>query len=212
MIRVAIVDDHPIVRRGLRELLSEQGDIEIVAETGRPEDVVSLLTKHACDVVLLDISLPGRGGLELLGDLLREWPGLRVLIVSTHAESQYAVRAIKAGAGGYVIKSAAPEELVAAVRNVAATGRHITDTVAVELAEYTSRRTPRAGLAALSNREYEVLRSIAAGQTTGEIAERLSLSVKTVSTYRARLLDKLQLKSVADLVRYAIEHGLRDQL
>jgi DNA-binding NarL/FixJ family response regulator len=132
--------------------------------------------------------------------------------VSTHAESQYAVRAIKAGAGGYVIKSAAPEELVAAVRNVAATGRHITETVAVELAEYAWRRSPRAGLAALSNREYEVLRSIAAGQTTGEIAERLSLSVKTVSTYRARLLDKLQLKSVADLVRYAIEHGLRDQL
>jgi two-component system invasion response regulator UvrY len=210
MIRVAIVDDHPIVRRGLRDLLSEQADIDVVAEAGRPEEVAALLASHTCDVVLLDISLPGRGGLELLGDLLQEWPRLRVLIVSTHAESQYAVRAIKAGAGGYVLKSAAPEELVAAVRNVALTGRHITETVAVELAEYAWRRSPRTGLASLSNREYEVLRSIAAGQSTTEIAERLSLSVKTVSTYRARLLDKLQLKSVADLVRYAIEHGLRD--
>jgi two-component system invasion response regulator UvrY len=209
MIRVVIVDDHPIVRRGLRDLLNEQGDIEVVAEAGRPEEVSSLLATHPCDVVLLDISLPGRGGLELLADLLRETPGLRVLIVSTHAESQYAVRAIKAGAGGYVLKSAAPEELTAAVRKVAATGRHITDTVAAELADYAWRPS-RSGLAALSNREYEVLRSIAKGQSTGAIAERLSLSVKTVSTYRARLMDKLHVKSVAELVRYAIEHDLRD--
>jgi two-component system invasion response regulator UvrY len=210
VIRVAIIDDHPIVRRGLRDLLSEQPDIEVVAEAGGPEEAVSLLAARPCDVVLLDISMPGRGGLELLAELLQEWPRLRVLIVSTHAESQYAVRAISGGAGGYVLKSAAPQELVAAVRNVAATGRHLTDAVAVELAKYASRRSSRTGLAALSNREFEVLRSIAAGQSTGEIAERLSLSVKTVSTYRARLLDKLQLKSAADLVRYAIEHGLRD--
>jgi two-component system invasion response regulator UvrY len=189
MIRVAIVDDHPIVRRGLRDLLSEQGDIEIVAEAGRPEHVLPLAATHSFDVLLLDISLPGRGGLELLGDLQRQWPGLRVLIVSTHAESQYALRAIRAGA---------------------ATGRHITDTVALELAEYARRRLPQSGLAGLSNREYEVLRAIATGRSTGEIAERLSLSVKTVSTYRARLLDKLQLKSTADLVRYAVEHGLHD--
>ncbi len=210
MIRVAIVDDHPIVRRGLRDLLSEHSDIEIVAETGQPEEVLPLAATHAVDVLLLDISLPGRGGLDVLADVHREWPDLRVLIVSTHAESQYALRAIRAGAAGYIAKNSAPEELVTAVRNVAATGRHITDTVALELAAYAGRRAPQTGLAALSNREYEVLRAIATGSSTGDIAQRLSLSVKTVSTYRARLLEKLRLKSTADLVRYAIEHGLRE--
>lgn len=210
MIRVAIVDDHPIVRRGLRDLISAEGDLVVVADVGRPEEVVPALTANPADVVLLDISLPGRGGLDVLGDLRREWPAQRVLIVSTHAESQYALRAIKAGAAGYVLKTAAPEELIAAVRNVAATGQHISETVAAELADYARRRTPRGGLSSLSDREFQVLRLMAAGSSAREIAERLSLSVKTVSTYRTRLLEKLQLRSVVELLRYAIEQGIND--
>jgi two-component system, NarL family, invasion response regulator UvrY len=210
MIRVAIIDDHPIVRRGLRDLLLAERDIVVVAEAGHPDEVVRVLTATPADVVLLDLSLPGRGGLELLGDLRREWPELRVLIVSTHAESQYAVRAIKAGAAGYIPKTAPAGELIAAVRNVAATGRHISEMVAAELAEYARRRSKTGGLASLSDREFQVLRLMAGGRSSGEIAERLSLSVKTVSTYRTRLLGKLHLRTVAELLRYAIEEGITD--
>ncbi|MDP3717518.1 MAG: response regulator transcription factor [Acidobacteriota bacterium] len=208
MIRVILVDDHPIVRRGLKETLAAEADLAVVAEAERSEEVLAALQQHPCDVVLLDLSLPGRGGLDVLKDVRRDFPGVRVLVVSTHDESQYAVRAMRAGAAGYLTKNSAPEELVRAVRSVVSTGRHITDDVASALAEYAL--DDRSGFLheRLSDREHEVLRRLTAGRTVSEIAGELSLSVKTVSTYRSRMVQKLGAKSTADLVRYAIEHQL----
>lgn len=208
MTRVIVVDDHPIVRRGLKETLAAERDITVVAEAARSEEVLGLLTAHPCDLVLLDLSLPGRGGLEVMKDLRREFPRVPVLIVSTHDESQYAVRALRGGAAGYLTKSSAPEELVRAVRAIAETGRYISESVAFTLADYTQADRSGSLHERLSDREHEVFRLLTAGRTVSEIADELSLSVKTVSTYRTRLADKLGISSTADLVRYAIEHRL----
>jgi two-component system invasion response regulator UvrY len=208
MIRVVLVDDHPVVRRGLRETLSADPGIAVVAEASQAEEVPGTLAAHRCDVMLLDISLPGRGGIEVLKDVRRDHPSTKVLIVSTHDEAQYAVRAVRAGAAGYLTKSSPPEELVRAVRAVAATGRYFTDSVAAALAEFTVNDRAAPGHELLSDREHEVLRLLTDGLTVSEIAERLSLSVKTVSTYRTRLAEKLGVRTTADLVRYALEHKL----
>jgi DNA-binding NarL/FixJ family response regulator len=208
VIRVVLVDDHPIVRRGLRETLSAEADIRVVAEVTQAEEVPGTLAAHPCDVLLLDLSLPGRGGLEVLKDVRREFPSIRVLIVSTHDEAQYAVRAIRAGAAGYLTKSSPPEELVRAVRALAATGRYITDSVAAALAEFAVDDRAVSPHERLSDREHEVLRLLTQGLTVSDIAERLSLSVKTVSTYRTRLAEKLGVRTTTELVRYALEHKL----
>ncbi len=208
MIRVLIVDDHPIVRRGLKETLAAESDITVAAEAARSEEVLDLLAAHSCDLVLLDLSLPGRGGLEVIKDIRHQFPNVRVLIVSTHDESQYAVRAIRAGASGYLTKSSAPEELVRAVRSIDASGRYISESVASALVDFARDDQPAPLHQRLSDREHEVLRLLTAGRTVSEIAGELSLSVKTVSTYRSRLVEKLGLRSTADLVRYAIEHKL----
>lgn len=209
MTRVLLVDDHPLVRRGLREMLAAAG-IVVVAEASRSEEVLPALAAHPCDIVLLDLSLPGRGGIEVLKDLGAEHPRVRVLVVSAHAEAAYAVRAMRAGAAGYVSKSSSPEEIVAAVRAVAATGRYISDTVAGALADFA--RDDRTGQAHehLSDREMEVFRLLTRGRSISEIAADLSLSVKTVSTYHARLKEKLGAGGSADLVRYAIDNHLFD--
>lgn len=208
MIRVLIVDDHPIVRRGLKETLTAEIDITVVAEAARSEEVLPLMNAQPCDVVLLDLSLPGRGGLDVITDIRRGFPKARVLIVSTYDESQYAVRAIRAGAAGYLSKSSAPDELVRAVRTVVEHGRYISESVASTLLDYAV--DDRRGIAheRLSDREYEVLRLLVAGRTISDIGGELSLSVKTISTYRTRLGEKLGIRSTADLVRYAIEHSL----
>jgi DNA-binding NarL/FixJ family response regulator len=208
VIRVVLVDDHPIVRRGLRETLSAEADIRVVAEVTQAEEVPGTLAAHPCDVLLLDLSLPGRGGLEVLKDVRREFPSIRVLIVSTHDEAQYAVRAVRAGAAGYLTKSSPPEELVRAVRALAATGRYITDSVAAALAEFAVDDRAVSPHERLSDREHEVLRLLTQGLTVSDIAERLSLSVKTVSTYRTRLAEKLGVRTTTELVRYALEHKL----
>lgn len=208
MIRVVLVDDHPVVRRGLRETLAADPGITVVAEAAQSEEVPGILAAHPCDVLLLDISLPGRGGIEVLKDVRRDFPATKVLIVSTHDEAQYAVRAVRAGAAGYLTKSSPPEELVRAVRAVAKTGRYFTDSVAAALAEFTVDDRSVPAHERLSDREYEVLRLLTTGLTVSEIAERLSLSVKTVSTYRTRLAEKLGVRSTAELVRYALEHKL----
>jgi len=211
MIRVTLVDDHPIVRRGLKDTLSAETDIVVVGEAARSEEVLAALSASPCDVVLLDISLPGRGGLDVLKDIRRSFPDVRVLVVSTHDESQYAVRAMRAGAAGYLSKNGAPEELVHAVRSVFHTGRYITEPVGAALADFAldDRKGPRHEL--LSDREHEVLRLLVAGRTVSDIASDLFLSVKTISTYRTRLMEKLGVRNTADLVRYAIEHQLFDQ-
>lgn len=208
MIRVLIVDDHPIVRRGLKETLITEPDITVVGEAARSEEVLQLMSAGPCDLVVLDLSLPGRGGLDVMRDIRREFPKVRVLIVSTHDESQYAVRAIRAGAAGYLSKSTAPEELVRAVRTIIDNGRYISESVASTLLDYTLNDRRGAHHDRLSDREYEVLRLLVAGRTITDIAGELSLSVKTISTYRSRLVEKLGVRSTADLVRYAIEHNL----
>jgi two-component system invasion response regulator UvrY len=210
VIRVLIVDDHPMVRRGLRETLAAEPGITVVAEAARSEEVLGALATHPCDLILLDLSLPGRGGLEVIEDVRRDYPKVRVLIVSTHDESQYAVRAIRAGAAGYLTKNSAPEELVQAVRSVVSTGRYISESVASALIEYARHESAGSRHDTLSNRELEVFRLLTAGRTMSQIADELSLSVKTVSTYRTRLAEKLGVNSTADMVRYAIEHKLFD--
>jgi two-component system invasion response regulator UvrY len=207
MIKAIIVDDHPLMRRGLREALTAAG-IEVVGEATRSEEVNGVLRATPCDIVLLDLSLPGRGGLDVLEDLRREWPATPVLIVSSYAESQYALRAIQAGAAGYLSKAAVPEELVDAVRSVVETGGYINEIVGAELARFASRRSTGPAHERLSDREREVLRLLVRGRSVSEIAASLSLSVKTVSTYRSRLMEKLAIRTTADLIRYAIEHKL----
>jgi two-component system, NarL family, invasion response regulator UvrY len=210
MIRVMLVDDHPIVRRGLRETLSAEADITVVAEAARSEEVLAALNGTRCDVVLLDLSLPGRGGLDVLKDIRRSFPDVRILVVSTHDESQYAVRAMRAGAAGYLTKTSPPEELVRAVRLLMRTGRYISEGVGAALAQFAQDDRPGPLHERLSDREHEVLRRLAAGQTISDIADGLALSVKTVSTYRSRLVEKLGVRTTSDLVRYALEHKLFD--
>jgi len=210
MIRVTLVDDHPIVRRGLKETLSAEADIVVVGEASRSEEVLSALGASACDVVLLDISLPGRGGLDVLKDIRRSFPDVRVLVVSTHDESQYAVRAMRAGAAGYLTKTSPPEELVRAVRQLMRTGRYINEEVGAALAQFAQDDRPGAPHERLSDREHEVLRLLTAGKTISDIADELSLSVKTVSTYRSRLVEKLGVRTTSDLVRYGLEYKLFD--
>lgn len=210
MIRVTLVDDHPIVRRGLKDTLSAEADIAVVGEAARSEEVLAAMSASPCDVVLLDISLPGRGGLEVLKDIRRSFPDVRVLVVSTHDESQYAVRAMRAGAAGYLTKTSPPEELVRAVRQLMRTGRYISEEVGAALAQFAQDDRPGPPHESLSDREHEVLRMLTAGKTVSDIANELSLSVKTVSTYRSRLVEKLGVRTTSDLVRYALEHKLFD--
>jgi two-component system invasion response regulator UvrY len=209
-LRILIVDDHPIVRQGLKQTLADAAEIGEIVEAATPQEALDLVRQRKWDAVILDIGLPGRGGLEVLKDIKREVPRLPVLILSMHAEDQYAVRAVRAGAAGYLTKGAATESLIAAVRKVASGGRYISPELAERLATELAVDPDHPLHASLSDREFDVLRSIASGQTVGDIAERLSLSVKTVSTYRARILEKMQLKNNAELMHYVLTNHLLD--
>lgn len=208
MIRIIIVDDHPLVRRGIREMLAAAADMQVVAEASRGAEVLALMRQHPCDVLLLDLSLPDGSGLDLLKDVRREFPHARVLVLSTHDPLQYGVRSMRAGAAGYVAKNDPEEEVVPAIRAAAATGRYISARLASVLADFAIHDAPAAALQGLSDRELEVLRRLSSGRTMSEIANDMSLSVKTVSTYRTRILEKLGLRTTNDIVRYAIEHRL----
>jgi DNA-binding NarL/FixJ family response regulator len=209
MIRVLLADDHNIVREGLRRIVEEDGDLRVVAEAGDGREVLGLLRETDPDVAVIDISMPGMDGLEVIGRIRTERPSLPVLILTMHEEEQYVVRAIGAGARGYVTKRSASEELVEAIRKVHAGGRYLTESAAEFLAVRLARGQEGLGpLDALSNREVQVLRRLALGQTNREIAEAYCLSTKTVDTYRARLLKKLNLRNNADLSRFAIQTGL----
>jgi DNA-binding NarL/FixJ family response regulator len=208
MIRVLIVDDHPAMRRGLREIVSDATEMEVVAEAGNAAQALEQVRTHKPDVVLMDISMPGRSGLEALADIKIEQPEIPVLICSIHAEHEYAVRALRGGAAGYIPKDSDPDELVNALHKVASGRRYITPTLAELLAADVGGATIHEPHEALSNREYEVLRSVAMGKSLSSIADEMSLSVKTVSTYRTRILEKLKLSTTADMIRYALEHKL----
>ena len=209
-LRVLIVDDHPIVRQGLKQTLADAPEIGEIGEAATPQETLDLVRQREWDVVILDIGLPGRGGLDVLKDIKQDAPRLPVLILSMHAEDQYAVRALRAGAAGYLAKAAAPETLIDAIRKAVSGGRYVSPHLAERLATELTVDAARPLHSALSDREFEVLRLIASGQTVGDIADRLSLSVKTVSTYRARILEKMRLRNNAELMQYVLTNRLLD--
>ena len=208
MIRILIVDDHAIVRRGLRELLSEEFRGAAFGEASDAQQAMEHLRKKEWDVALLDIALPGKSGLDLLKELKAEWPKLPVLVLSAHPEDQFAVRVLKAGAGGYMTKESAPEELTKAVHKILTGGRYVSPALAEKLALGVTKDLSHSPHETLSDREYEVMSRIASGKTVTEIAEELSLSAKTISTYRTRVLEKLGVKNNAKIVQYAVRNGL----
>jgi DNA-binding NarL/FixJ family response regulator len=208
MIRILLVDDHAILRRGLKALLSDAFPDAAFGEASNAEQALEELRKKVWDVALLDITLPGKGGLDLLKEVKAARPRLPVLVLSAHPEDQFAVRAFKAGAEGYVTKETAPEELVKAIHKVLSGGRYVSPTLAERLAPSVKKDFTRTPHEMLSDREYEVMCRIAAGKTVTEIAGELSLSAKTISTYRTRILEKLGLKNSSEITRYAIQNQL----
>ena len=210
MIRIMIADDHAIVRQGLKKILEEGGEIKILAEHANGADALRWVRANDCDVVLLDIAMPGMGGIEVLKQLHEEKPKLPILILSIYPEDQYAVRLIKAGAAGYLTKESAPEVVRDAVRRVAAGKKYINPAVAEMLASEFGVQEGRLPHETLSDREFQIFRLLASAKTVSEIAAALSLSVKTVSTYRTRILDKMQLRNNAELMRYAVEKHLME--
>lgn len=208
MIKVLVADDHAVVRRGLRQILSETEDILVGGEAATAPEVLDQVRAQRWNVVVLDISLPGGNGIELIADIKRERPEARVLILTMHPEEQYAVRAIKAGAAGFLTKESAPEHLIDAVRRVAGGGRYVSAALGETLASVLAGESGGAPHERLSDREFEVLRMIASGKTVSEIAQDLALSVKTISTHRTRILKKMNMSTNAELMRYAMRAGL----
>ena len=208
MARILIVDDHAVVRDGVRRILEELRPETTVGEASNPQEAIELVRSANWDAVVLDISLGGRSGLELIKELKQLRPKLPVLILSMHSEEQYARRAFRAGAAGYITKDNSRDEVVKAVNKVIAGGRYVSGGLAERLAFDIERGSDRPPHESLSDREFEVMQLIASGKTVGEIAEQLSLSDKTISTYRARILEKMGMKSNADIIHYAIKNKL----
>lgn len=208
--RILIVDDHAIVREGLKQILAEVDDIVVAGEADCSSRALQIARLEPWDMVLMDISMPDRSGLETLELMRKEHPGIKVLMLSMHRETQYAVRALKTGAAGYLNKQSAPDQLVDAIRLVASGKKYISPEVAQELASQVSGEREGLPHEGLSNREYQTLCLIASGLPVSAIADQLALSVKTISMYRARLLKKMQLKNNSELTHYAIKQGLLD--
>uniref|UniRef100_A0A7C3SIR0 Response regulator transcription factor n=1 Tax=Desulfobacca acetoxidans TaxID=60893 RepID=A0A7C3SIR0_9BACT len=209
MIRVLLADDHDIVRAGLRRIIEEAGDIEVIGEAADGQDAIQQIHRVRPDVAIIDISMPGLDGLEVIRQVQHYYPKLPIIVLTMHEEEQYVVRAIEAGARGYLTKRSAPEQLVKAIRKVHAGGRSLSDAAAESLAlRLASRAQGRTPIDTLSNREIQVLRNLALGKTVREIAEAYHISPKTVDTYRARLLKKLNLRNNAELSRFAIQNRL----
>lgn len=208
MIKVLVADDHAIVRRGLREILSETPDILVGGEAATAQEVMQLVHAQRWSVVLLDLSLPGGTGLELLGEIRRAYPDLPVLILTVQPEDQYAVRAIRAGAAGFLTKESAPDRLIEAVRKVARGGRYVSAELAETLASVLAGDAKKEPHELLSNREFEILKMLASGKTVSKVAQELSLSVKTVSTHRTRILKKMGMKTTAELTHYAVRNHI----
>ncbi len=208
MIRILIADDHAIVREGLKQIVADSPDMVVAGEAADGPQVLELVRKDDWDVVVLDIAMPGRGGVDILKQLKNERPRLPVLILSMYPEEQYAVRCLRAGASGYLTKESAPDELVTAVQKVVSGGKYVSSLLAERLAFELEIDTEKPLHEALSDREYQVMCMMASGKTLTEIADNLSLSVKTISTYRSRILEKMDMKSNTELMHYAIKHGL----
>jgi two-component system invasion response regulator UvrY len=210
MIRALIADDHAVVRQGLKQILGDTPEMVVAGEATTGQEVLDKIRAETWDVVVLDISMPDRSGLDVLKQLRSERPKLPVLVLSMHSEDQYAVRVLKAGASGYLTKDSAPDELVKAIRKVVSGGRYVSSFLAEKLAFEIGTDSSRLPHETLSDREFQVLRLIAAGESVTEIAAELCLSVKTVSTYRARMLEKMNLTTNAELMHYAMQNHLID--
>jgi DNA-binding NarL/FixJ family response regulator len=208
MIKVLVADDHAVVRRGLRDILSETGDILVGGEAATPADVMRLVREQRWDVVVLDINLPGKSGIELIGEIRRERPETGVIILTMYSEEQYAVRAIKGGAAGFLTKETAPDRLIEAIRKVASGGRYVSAELAETLASLFAGEAKGEPHERLSDRELEIMKMLASGKTVSQVAAELALSVKTISTHRARILRKMNMKTNAELTHYAVRSGL----
>ncbi len=206
--RILIADDHAVVRRGLRQIFEETEEFHVVAEASNGFEVLEKVRNIAVDLVVLDISMPDKNGLDVLKQLKQEFPHLPVLILSIYGEDQYALRVLKAGASGYLSKESAPEELIVAAHRIVTGRKYVSTTLAEKLATTISMSTNNLPHEILSDREYQVMCLIASGKTVSEIADELNLSVKTISTYRSRLLIKMRMKNNAEITHYAIKNGL----
>ena len=206
--RILLADDHAVVRHGLKQILADEFKRAVFGEARNAQEALSLIWKENWDVVVLDITMPGRSGLEVLREIRKSKPKLPVLVLSMHPENQFAVRVLKRGASGYMTKESAPDELVGAIKKVLAGGRYVSTSLAEKLATYLSTDTQKPAQELLSDREFQVLRLIASGKIVSEIARELSLSVKTISTYRTRILEKMELRTSAELIHYAVVNKL----
>lgn len=210
MIRILIADDHAIVREGLKQIVAETSDMLVAGEAARGQQVLDLIREGVWDVILLDIAMPSRGGMETLKILRHERPDIPVLVLSMYPEEQYAIRTIKAGAAGYLTKESAPEELISAIRKVSQGGRYVSASLAEKMASHLAGDKEELVHERLSDREYQVMIMIASGMSVKEIADRLSLSIKTISTNRARIMIKMRMKNNAEIIHYAIKQELVD--
>jgi two-component system, NarL family, invasion response regulator UvrY len=210
MIKVLIADDHPVVRQGLKQILADEPDFTVVGEASHAQELLEQMRKYDCDVVVLDITMPGRGGLDVLKQLRHERPKLPVLILSIHPEDQFGLRVLKAGAAGYMTKESAPDELVKAIRKVFGGGKYLTPSLAELIAFDLDHDTKKPLHETLSDREYQVMCLFASGKTVSDVSREVSLSPKTISTYRTRILEKMKMKTNAELTHYAIKNRLVD--
>lgn len=208
MIRILVADDHAVVRQGVKQILADVTDMTVQDEAQNGPETLKKVTDNNYDVVLLDISMPGRSGLEVLEDIKAQHPKLAVLILSMHPEEQYAVRALRAGASGYLTKASAPQELIGAIRKVAGGGKYVTSSLAEKLADELEIDTEKLPHEHLSNREHQVMLMLAEGKSVSDIADELCLSVKTISTYRTRVMSKMGMKKNAELTLYAVHNKL----
>lgn len=208
MIRILVADDHSVVREGIKQILAGQEDMVVADEAANGQEVLGKVAKNDFDLILLDISMPGRSGLEVLEELKAMHPRLPVLILSMHPEEQYAVRMLRAGAAGYLTKASAPQELISAIQKVSRGGKYVTVSLAEKLAFELDAGADKPLHERLSNREYQVMLMLASGHSVTEVAEELCLSAKTISTYRTRILEKMDMKKNAELTLYAVKNNL----
>lgn len=208
--KVIIVDDHELIREGLKKVLIKNSDLEVVGEAGNSNELIGLLDQHDVDVVILDISMPGRSGLELLRDIKNLYPKVKTLVLSMHPEDRFAIRALKAGASGYLSKQSAAKELVNALRKIKSGGKYISPALAEQLALEIETPSDKPLHEKLSNREFEIMIKISLGKSVSEIAGDLALSVNTITSYRSRVMQKMNMRSNAEIIRYAIKNQLVD--